>query len=83
MFCKKQPTAAHCGQSRALLRSPLPASLHYAATSGHHVSTPCHGEALAKTDPLASRLQNPTLPHTASADWKQAVSSATVSGRKI
>ena len=42
---KKQPTAAHCGQSRALLRSPLPASLHYAATSGHHVSLPCHGGA--------------------------------------
>ena len=33
--------------------------------------------------PLASRLQNPTLPRTASADWKQAVSSATASGRKI
>ena len=66
LFHKKQPTAAHCGQSRALLRSPLPASLHYAATSGHHVSTPCHGEALAKTDPLASRLQNPTLPRTLS-----------------
>ena len=45
MFCKKQPAAAHCGQSRALLRSPLPASLHYAATSGHHVSPSCHGVA--------------------------------------
>jgi len=28
-------------------------------------------------------LQNPTLPRTASADWKQAVSSATASDRKI
>ena len=26
LFHKKQPTAAHCGQSRALLRSPLGSS---------------------------------------------------------
>ena len=58
---KKQPTAAHCGQSRALLRSPLPASLHYAATSGHHVSTPCPGGASCEDGSPRFSLAKPDL----------------------
>jgi len=38
-FVKIFAVAAHCGQSRALLRSPLPASIHYAATSGRYKCT--------------------------------------------
>ena len=66
--------AAHCGQSRALLRSPLGSS------------TIVHSPrfSLAKPD-LASHPvpPKPRAEADASADWKQAVSSATASGRKI